>query len=134
MALLLHHGRHLKDMLDRRPTWLGMLDRARTRCESNLIAVYGNASFGRHDKPLLICRWAFDHSEKPTSLTVSTSATYRAYSTTRISRMTVTLICPGYCNSFSIFRAISLESQKACSSLILSLSTMIRISRPACKA
>jgi hypothetical protein len=32
---------------------------------------------------------------------------YRAYSTARDSRMTVTLICPGYSSSFSISRAIS---------------------------
>lgn len=33
---------------------------------------------------------------------------YLAYSITRVSRITLTLISPGYCNSFSILRAISL--------------------------
>src|ERR1700704_2646313 len=48
--------------------------------------------------------------------------------------MTVTFICPGYSSSFSIRRAMSLESHTASSSEIFSLSTMIRISRPACSA
>ena len=46
----------------------------------------------------------------------------------------MTLICPGYSSSFSMRRAMSFESQIASSSVIFSLSTMMRISRPACSA
>src|SRR5215207_5997849 len=35
---------------------------------------------------------------------------HRAKSTARVSRMTTTLICPGYWSSFSIFRAIESDS------------------------
>ena len=48
--------------------------------------------------------------------------------------MTVTLIWPGYSSSFSMRRAMSFDSQTASSSEIFSLSTMMRISRPACSA
>ena len=48
--------------------------------------------------------------------------------------MTVTLIWPGYSSSFSMRRAMSFDSHTASSSEIFSLSTMIRISRPACSA
>jgi len=56
---------------------------------------------------------------------------YRAYSTLRTSRITVTLISPGYCISLSIFLAMS----RAILALILSstslASTITRTSRPA---
>ena len=58
----------------------------------------------------------------------------RAYWTARDSRITVTLICPGYSSSFSISRAISYESKVAASSSIAPGATITRISRPACIA
>jgi acetyl esterase/lipase len=61
-------------------------------------------------------------------------AAHFAYSTARDSRMTVTLIWPGYSSSFSISRAISWESTIAASSSIAPGWTMTRISRPACIA
>ena len=48
--------------------------------------------------------------------------------------MTVTLIWPGYSSSFSIRLAMSFESQTVASSEIRSLSTTMRISRPAWRA
>ena len=54
-----------------------------------------------------------------------------AYSTARVSRMTITLICPGKVKDSSIFLAISRLSKIEFSSDILSLSTMTRSSRPA---
>lgn len=59
---------------------------------------------------------------------------YFAKSTLRVSRITLTLICPGYSSSLSILRAISLASNTVVSSLTSSGLTMIRISRPACTA
>jgi len=56
---------------------------------------------------------------------------YLANSTTRDSRSTVTLICPGNCNSCSIFRATSRASSVQPSSSSLAGSTMTRTSRPA---
>ncbi len=56
---------------------------------------------------------------------------YRAYSTTRISRMIVTLIRPGYFSSFSMRLAMDLASSLAASSLTVSLLTRMRSSRPA---
>ena len=50
------------------------------------------------------------------------------------SRMTVTLICPGYSSSCSISRAISCDSSTAPSSSSVFGWTMTRISRPACIA
>ncbi len=58
----------------------------------------------------------------------------RAYSTARDSRITVTLIWPGYSSSFSMSRAISWESRAAPSSSTAPGATMTRISRPACIA
>src|SRR5690554_1377640 len=55
----------------------------------------------------------------------------RAYSTTRISRMIVTLILPGYLSSASILLAIPLAISFAPSSVTLSLFTRILSSRPA---
>ena len=46
----------------------------------------------------------------------------------------MTLIWPGYWSSLSIRLAMSFESQTASSSVIRSLSTITRISRPACSA
>ena len=57
-----------------------------------------------------------------------------AMSTARLSRITVTLICPGYSSSRSISRAISWESIAASSSLTAPGVTITRISRPACIA
>ena len=65
----------------------------------------------------------------PASPTVG-DAGHRAYSTARVSRMTVTLIWPGYSSSFSMRRAMSFDSQTASSSLMRSLSTRMRTSRP----
>src|SRR3954464_8518572 len=45
---------------------------------------------------------------------------HRAKSTARVSRITTTLICPGSCNSLSIFRAIDSESWAAAPSSIRS--------------
>ena len=59
---------------------------------------------------------------------------HRAYSVARDSRITVTLIWPGYSSSFSISRAISCESTVAASSSIALGATITRISRPACIA
>ena len=61
-------------------------------------------------------------------------APQRAYSTARDSRITVTLIWPGYSSSFSISLAISYESSVAASSSIAPGATITRISRPACIA
>jgi hypothetical protein len=57
-----------------------------------------------------------------------------AYSTARLSRMTVTLIWPGYSSWPSISRAISCERRTAWSSSISAGLTITRISRPACSA
>jgi hypothetical protein len=59
---------------------------------------------------------------------------YLANSTLRDSRMTVTLIWPGYSSSCSMARAISCESKAASSSSISVGFTITRISRPACSA
>ncbi len=56
---------------------------------------------------------------------------YLANSTARISRMTVTLICPGYCMVSSIFLAISRAILRAARSSTSSGRTIIRTSRPA---
>ena len=48
--------------------------------------------------------------------------------------MTVTLIWPGYSSSFSIRRAMSFDIQTVSSSETRSLSTTMRISRPAWSA
>jgi len=48
--------------------------------------------------------------------------------------MTVTLIWPGYSSSFSMRRAMSFDSQTVSSSDTVSLSTTMRISRPAWRA
>jgi len=63
-------------------------------------------------------------------LLISTQV-YLAKLETRVSRMTVTLICPGYVISVSIFLIISLHSITVSLSEIFSFSTMMRISRPA---
>src|SRR5512133_555909 len=59
---------------------------------------------------------------------------YLANSVARDSRITVTLIWPGYSSSCSMSRAISCESSAAWSSSISAGLTMTRISRPACSA
>ena len=59
---------------------------------------------------------------------------HRAKSVALDSRMTVTLIWPGYSSSCSISRAISCESRTAPSSSSVLGWTMTRISRPACIA
>ena len=56
---------------------------------------------------------------------------YFAYSTALVSRMTLTLICPGYSSSDSIFLARSCASRTMLSSLTSSGLTMMRTSRPA---
>ncbi len=61
-------------------------------------------------------------------------ARYFAYSIARDSRITVTLIWPGYSRAASISRAISCESSTAWSSSISSGLTITRISRPAWSA
>src|SRR4029077_9759107 len=61
----------------------------------------------------------------------SASSAQRAYSTERVSRITVTLIWPGYCSSASIFLATSRESHRASSSVTRLASTTMRSSRPA---
>src|SRR4051812_45452976 len=62
---------------------------------------------------------------------VENSGAHRAKSTARVSRMTTTLIWPGYCSSLSIFRAIDSDSWAAAPSSIRSGVTTTRISRPA---
>ena len=57
-----------------------------------------------------------------------------AYSVARDSRITVTLICPGYSSSCSISRAMSWDRATASSSSIAFGATITRISRPACIA
>src|SRR5258708_96687 len=59
---------------------------------------------------------------------------YFASSVARVSRMTVTRICPGYVISVSILRATSRASIEVSSSEICDGSTITRISRPACTA
>src|SRR5262249_36665333 len=59
---------------------------------------------------------------------------YLAYSIARDSRITVTLICPGYSSCCSISRAISCERSAASSSPISSGLTITRTSRPAWSA
>ena len=56
---------------------------------------------------------------------------YLAYSTALVSRMTLTLIWPGYSSSDSIFLAISRASRIMLSSVTSSGLTMMRTSRPA---
>ena len=56
---------------------------------------------------------------------------HRATPTARVSRMTVTLIWPGYCSSLSIRRAIDSANSAALVSSIRSGTTITRISRPA---
>ena len=56
---------------------------------------------------------------------------YFAYSTTLVSRITCTFICPGYSNSLSIFFARSLARTTIWSSLTASGRTITRTSRPA---
>ena len=63
-----------------------------------------------------------------------TTCCYFAKSTLRVSRITFTLICPGYSNSLSILRATSFASNTKVSSFTCSGLTIIRISRPACTA
>ena len=58
-------------------------------------------------------------------------SSYFAKSVTRDSRITFTLICPGYSNSDSICFAISLANNTISASLICSGTTIIRISLPA---
>src|SRR5205823_2800663 len=58
-------------------------------------------------------------------------AGYFAYSTARVSRMTVTLIWPGYVSVSSILRTMSRASRVAVRSSISSGRTRIRTSRPA---
>ena len=65
---------------------------------------------------------------------VSAVRGYFANSMARDSRMTVTLICPGYSRCCSISRAISCDSSAASSSAISSGFTITRTSRPACNA
>src|SRR5436305_1254514 len=60
-----------------------------------------------------------------------TSRRFDATSVARLSRITVTLICPGYSRWSSISRAISCESRIAVSSSTSSGLTMTRISQPA---
>ena len=57
--------------------------------------------------------------------------TYFAYSTPRNSRITFTLIWPGYSNSASIFFAISFARKSACASSTCSGFTITRTSLPA---
>ncbi len=59
---------------------------------------------------------------------------YRATSTARLSRMTVTFTWPGYSSWSSISRAISCESSTAPSSSTSAGFTITRISRPAWSA
>ncbi len=56
---------------------------------------------------------------------------YLASSTARVSRITVTLICPGYSRLSSIFLAMSRARRMEARSSMSSGLTMIRISRPA---
>ena len=56
---------------------------------------------------------------------------YLAYSTALVSRMTLTLIWPGYSSSASIFLAMSRASRIMLSSVTTSGLTMMRTSRPA---
>ena len=56
---------------------------------------------------------------------------YFAVSITLVSRITFTLITPGYVSSFSIFCAISFASVRCCKSSTFSASTKTRTSRPA---
>ena len=56
---------------------------------------------------------------------------YLAYSTALVSRMTLTLIWPGYSSSCSIFLAMSRARRIMLSSVTTSGLTMMRISRPA---
>ena len=56
---------------------------------------------------------------------------YLAYSVARVSRITVTLMCPGYSSSFSILSLMSRANTVACKSLIFSGLTITRTSRPA---
>ena len=59
------------------------------------------------------------------------SSDYFAYSTALVSRMTLTLIWPGYSSSASIFLAMSRARRIMLSSVTTSGLTMMRISRPA---
>ena len=59
------------------------------------------------------------------------NSNYLAYSTALVSRMTLTLIWPGYSSSLSIFLASSRARRIMLSSLTSSGLTMMRTSRPA---
>ena len=77
----------------------------------------------------------FRHAEQPLFPPFGKSgwlcyAIYLANSVLRVSRMTLTLICPGYSSSFSMRLAISRASTYVPSSEISSGLTMMRTSRP----
>jgi hypothetical protein len=82
-------------------------------------------------EPPLARRGTFPPHHSPPPPSGFSFLPYRAKSIERVSRITVTLICPGYVISASTLRAMSFDSQIACSSLIFSESTMMRTSRPA---
>ena len=76
--------------------------------------------------------WAVFRQKNPHSICCADHlAYYFAYSTALVSRMTLTLIWPGYSSSCSIFLAMSRARRIMLSSLTTSGLTIMRISRPA---
>ncbi len=81
------------------------------------------------DSSLLATGWAMPHLAEG-----GTPLPYLAYSIWRISRMTMTLIWPGYTSVSSILFTMSLARVAAAMSSTDSGFTMMRISLPACMA
>ena len=74
---------------------------------------------------------AGQYRKKTSEVSFGGLAVYLAYSTALVSRMTLTLIWPGYSSSASIFLAMSRASRIMLSSVTTSGLTMMRTSRPA---
>jgi hypothetical protein len=94
---------------------------------------------GTHSADLLMSFMRFPRCRLPLATSTTRrrrqgSGAYFAYSTARDSRMTVTLIWPGYSSCCSISRAISWLRSAIPSSSTVAGATMILTSRPACMA
>ena len=80
--------------------------------------------------PLQMSFFRFRHTKTACLATDGFERDHLAKSTARVSRMTLTLICPGYSISFSMRLTISLARMSAPASLTSSGLTMMRTSRP----
>lgn len=102
---------------------------------------YGYLTKRRRRAPPLIQKRYCCHLFKSVSLACSANRAearffvfYLANSVVLVSRITITLISPGYLRSFSIFRAILRANSFDSTSPSSSGRTKMRISRPACRA